>query len=262
MSKYANPKSILITGASSGIGAALARCYAMDGVTLTLTGRDGSRLGRVAEAARKAGAEVHPVVCDVAERAAMEDLIGVCQARAPLDLVIANAGISGGTAGPQITDFGAESADQVRRIFGVNLDGLLNTILPARDIMAAQGHGQLALVSSIAGFRGLPTAPAYAASKAAVKAYGEGIRMELAPAGIGVSVICPGFVTSRMTDKNNFPMPFKMTAERAAAIIRRGLAKNKPRIVFPFPMYLGAWLLAALPPSWTDGRLARAPKKS
>ena len=161
----------------------------------------------------------------------------------PVDLCIANAGISGGTGRR------GESEEQARRILAVNVDGVLNTIHPLIGPMTARGRGQLALVSSLAGFRGYPGAPAYCASKAAVRSYGESLRLDLRAAGIEVSVICPGFVKSRITDRNRFPMPFLMDADRAASIIKRGLERNRGRIAFPLPTYLMAWMVAVLPSS-------------
>lgn len=249
------PRSILITGASSGIGEALALDYAAPGVTLTLSGRDHQRLAAVAEACRAKGATVEAAAIDVADRAAMERWLTAADARRPLDLVIANAGISGGTGGD------VEGAAQTRRIFEINLTGLLNTVLPAIPPMRARGGGQIALMSSVVGFRGMPTAPAYSASKAAVRAYGEALRGALAPAGIQVSVICPGFVRSRITAANRFHMPLLLDADRAAHIIRRGLARNRSRIAFPFPTYFATWLLGTLPPTLTDPLVRRFPKK-
>jgi short-subunit dehydrogenase len=247
---------ILITGASSGIGEALALAYAAPGVRLFLSGRDGDRLAKVAAACRAKGALAEERRVDVRNGPAMAAWVAEAERQAPLDLVIANAGISAGTG-----ERGAESAEQTLAIFGVNLDGVLNTVLPALDGMRRRRRGQVALMSSLAGFRGLPSAPAYCASKAAVKVWGEGLRGVLAADGIGVSVICPGFVESRMTAVNRFPMPFLMTAEAAARHIQRGIAANRPRIAFPWPMATLTWLLAVLPPAWVDGLLRRLPGK-
>ena len=250
-----DPKVILITGASSGIGEALALEYATDGVTLILIGRDLERLDSVAAQCRDGGAEVRLATIDVTDARFFAQWLDGVYSMSPIDLVIANAGISGGTAG------GAEDLEQVRRIFAVNVDGVFNTVHPAIALMAARRRGQIAIMSSLAGFRGFPGAPAYCASKAAVRSYGESLRGALAPDGIEVSVICPGFVRSRMTAANPFKMPFLMNAGRAARIIKRGLARNKARIAFPFPTYFAAWLMGALPPSLTDPWLRRAPKK-
>ena len=251
-----SPRAILITGASSGLGAALARQYAAPDVRLFLHGRDNARLAAIAAACTKAGAAVEVHVGDVTDAAAMAAWIAACDHAQPLDLVIANAGISGGTAG------GPESADQVRRIFAVNVNGVLNTVLPASAAMTARGQGQIAVMSSIAGFLGLPNAPAYCASKAAVKTLGEGMRDPLAAAGVAVTVICPGYVKTPMTDANDFTMPFLMSVERAAGLIAAGLAANKARIAFPWPMVAAVRLLALLPPDMLAWLMARLPAKS
>ena len=251
----AEPKAILITGASSGIGEALALEYAAPGVSLSLSGRRETRLARVADACRAKGASVNAAQLDVADRPAMHAWIEAAFAATPLDLVIANAGISGGTSG------GGEAEDQVRAIFDINVAGTLNTVLPAIPQMRERGRGQIALMSSAASFRGFPGAPAYSASKATVRIYGEALRGALGPHGIQVSVVCPGFVRSRMTRVNRFPMPLLMDADRAARIIRRGLARNRARIAFPWPTYLVAWLTGSLPPLLTDPFFQRLPEK-
>jgi len=248
-----DPRSVLITGASSGIGAALAEAYAQPGVRLFLSGRDAARLDEVR--ARCAAAEVEVRVLDVADAKAMAQWIAEADSTAPLDLVIANAGISGGTAGA------GEGEDQVRRIFAVNLDGVLNTLWPVIPAMRARKSGQLAIVSSVAGFRGMPGAPAYSASKAAVLAYGDALRGELHADGIRVSVVCPGYVVSRMTDANDFPMPFFMTAEKAAGIIKAGLSAGRARIAFPWPMRLIMTSFALLPACLRVWLFSRLPKK-
>jgi short-subunit dehydrogenase len=252
--QFASPRSILITGASNGIGAALAIDYAASGIFLALTGRNAERLEAVARQCRERGAGVQTAAIDVTDGPALQAWIGAVDDEHPLDLVVANAGISAGTASS------AEDLKKVREIFAVNVNGLLDTIEPAMSRMRPRRKGQLALVSSIAGFRGLPGTAAYAASKAAVRSYGEGLRGLLWEDGIGVSVVCPGYVVSGMTAVNTFPMPFIMSAERAARIIRRGLARDKARIAFPWPMYFAVWLLGTLPPAWTDPILRRLPR--
>lgn len=248
-------KTIMITGASSGLGKALAVEYAAPETTLLLYGRNLERLQEVATACVAKGAQARIAVADVTDPIKMAAQINDFDAFCKLDLVIANAGISAGTGG------GTENAEQVRRIFTTNVNGVLNTVLPIIPRMKAKGGGQIAIVSSIAGYRGQPGAPAYAASKAAVKSWGEGLRPDLAPHGIRVNVICPGFVETPMTSVNHFKMPFIMKPEKAAKIIRKGLEQNKARISFPWPMAGFMWLAALLPPAWTDGILAKAPKK-
>jgi short-subunit dehydrogenase len=250
------PKAILITGASSGIGEALALSYAEPGAFLALVGRDVERLGTVARACESRGARIATCTADVTHGAGLAAWIETIDQQEPLDLVIANAGVSGGTAG------GGESAAQLRRIISINVDGVLNTVLPVIPRMVARGRGQIALMSSLAAFRGFPGAPAYCASKAMVRVWGEALRPDLATKGVQVSVICPGYVTSRMTAANDFPMPLLMSAERAAAIIKRGLARNKGRIAFPWPMYALTRLVAALPHALIDPLMARLPRKA
>lgn len=250
-----DPRSVVITGGSSGIGEALALLYAAPGVALALTGRDAVRLEEVAARCRAKGAAVTTARLDSSDRAGMAAWLAEVDARAPVDLLVANAGISAGTGG------GMETEEQARRIFAVNLDGVLNTVHPLLPAMRARRRGQIALMSSLAAFRGFPGAPAYCASKAAVRVYGESLRGDLAAEGVGVSVVCPGFVKSRMTAVNRFPMPFLMETEAAARVIRRGLERNKARIAFPLPMAASVWLLSLLPPGWTDGLLVQAPRK-
>jgi short-subunit dehydrogenase len=107
----------------------------------------------------------------------------------------------------------------------------------------------------------MPGAPAYSGSKAAVRVWGEGLRGDLLPQGVKVNVVMPGFIKSPMTDANRFPMPFLMSAEKAAGIIQRGLAADRARIAFPFPTAFVAWLMGALSPAIVDPLLRLLPKK-
>lgn len=248
-------RSILITGASSGIGYALAKELAGPNVALTLTGRDAVRLEEIKGALSETGADVIIDRINVTDTKAMELLISKADARKPLDLVIANAGVSGGSD-PEISD-----EDQALNIMTTNVLGVMNTALPAKRLMSARGQGHIAIVSSLAGFRGLPTAPTYSASKVAVRAWGEALRPGLAEDGIGLTLIYPGFVESRITDKNNFPMPFLMSAEKSAQIIVKGLSKSKNSIFFPWQMVAIMRCLALLPGPIFNKVLAKGPKK-
>ncbi|HXZ86841.1 MAG TPA: SDR family NAD(P)-dependent oxidoreductase, partial [Myxococcota bacterium] len=179
----------------------------------------------------------------------------------PLDLLIANAGISGGTGGPVAADGLIEPAAQVRAILAANVDGVINSVLPALRRMAARGRGQIALMSSLASFRGLPGTPTYCASKALVRTWAEGLRPDYARLGVEINALCPGYVKSPMTDANDFAMPLLLSTERAARIIARGLARNRARIVFPRRLYWALRAAAALPEALLDWLLPRLPRK-
>ena len=246
-----NPSSILITGASSGIGKALALHYAKAGVTLHLGGRNQTRLDAVAVSCRAMGATVTTNVSEVSDSETMSNWIKAADAIANLDLVIANAGISGGTSN------GKEATEQVRQIFEVNLGGVLNTVLPVLNRMLERQAGQIAIMSSLAGFLPLPGAPAYSASKAAIRQYGEALRTAAISRNVRVSVICPGFIHSRMTAANSFTMPLIMPSDKAARIIAKGLSRNRARIAFPWPMYVAVWLLGSVFPTALNQRILR-----
>lgn len=250
-----NPKNILITGAGSGIGQALAIAYSKLGVNLFLCGRNLEKLQSTKILCEALKANVVLEILDVESEIATKNWIEKISQNYQLDLVIANAGISAGTEG------GPESFSQVQKIFSTNLDGVLNVVHPAIEKMQIAKKGQIALVSSLAGFRGLPSSPAYSASKAAVRVYGEALRGNLAKFGIEVSVICPGYIKTAMTDVNEFPMPFLMSAEKCAAIIKNGLAKNHSRIAFPFRLYFVVWLATLLSTKITDPIFAKLPGK-
>lgn len=247
------PRSILITGASSGIGAAVAREYAAPGVRLVLVGRDGQRLEQVAVACRAKGAEVELGLVDVRDRAAMRDFLLAADARRPLELLLANAGINTGLPAGEL----AEDPDAVRGIFAINLLGVLNTVEPLIAPMAARGAGVIAMTGSIAAVRGLPYSPAYCATKAAVHLYAESLRGTLARKGVAVSLIVPGFVHTPLNADLVAPKPLAMNDERAARIIRRGLDRRKPLIAFPRLLYWGARLTTVLPTRLVDFFMVR-----
>jgi NADP-dependent 3-hydroxy acid dehydrogenase YdfG len=237
------PRSILITGASSGIGRALALRYARGGVFLALIGRDRERLEATAAAARAQGADVSPGQLDVRDQDAMAQWIEAEDGRRPFDLVIANAGITTGLAPGDA----AEDPAAVRALIGVNLIGVLNTVEPLIAPMCARRTGQIALMGSIAGLRGLPYAPAYCAAKAAVHAYSESLRGRLEARGVRVSLIIPGFVKTPLNDGIDAMKPLEISSTKAAALIQNGLEKGRAIIAFPRSLYLLA-RLSRLPP--------------
>lgn len=247
MSTPVAPARIVITGASSGLGAALARLYARPGVTLRLTGRTEARLLQVALSCREAGAIVHAQAMDIADTATVGAWLAA-QDGEPVDLLIANAGTSGGPL-PGSRSEGIELATRQVR---TNLLGAMNVVEPLVPGMLARGQGQIVLVSSIAGYRGLPYSPAYSASKAGVRMYGESLRALLSPAGIAVTVVCPGFFASPMTDRFKGGTPFLYSLEKTAALVKRGIDRRRSRISFPFPLVLGLRLADMIPPIFGD----------
>jgi short-subunit dehydrogenase len=250
---------VLVTGASSGLGAALARECAAPGVVLHLSGRDAARLAAVAAECRAKGAEVQERVLDVRDAEAMAHWIA---GAGRLDLVIANAGVSAGTGDAQ------EPPEQSRRIFEINVTGVLNTALPAMAAMAAQEpgpdgvRGRVAVIASIAAFVAAPGAPAYCASKSAVQRWAEAMDATERRRGIRLHAICPGYVRTPMTAQNKFPMPFLMDAEEAARRTLAGIVAGRVRVAYPWPTYAMARIVGALPPSWRAAMFARLPAKA
>lgn len=236
-------RTIVITGASSGIGEALALEYAAPGVLVAITGRNAERLESVAGACRAKGAEVTVSAVDVRDRAAMSAWLSELDRKQPIDLVIANAGvIAGATADNPIED-----GDAAYNLLQVNILGAANTVQPLIPIMIARKSGQIAIVSSIAAYVPLAHAPSYSASKAALMNYGKSLRDALLPYGVKVSVIAPGFVDTRMSRAESGPKPFIMNAEKAAKIIAAGLARNREIITFPWFFSFITWISGLLP---------------
>jgi short-subunit dehydrogenase len=246
------PTNIVITGASSGLGRALAAGYAGPRTRLGLVGRDAGRLGQVARQCADKGAGVVTAQLDVRDAEALAIWLASFDDAGPVDLVIAAAGIS---AGPP-PNAATEPAGLAIRQIGTNMLGCMNTIEPLLPRLLARGTGQIAVVSSVAGYRGLPYSPGYSASKAGVRAYGEALRALLRPRGIRVSVVVPGFFDSPMTDRFHGDKPFLVSLERASAIVRRGLDRGQPRIVFPRLLALGLQA-ADLIPAWLGDRILR-----
>ena len=226
---------VIITGASSGLGASLARAYAAPRVALGLHGRDQQRLEATARACEAMGATVNTAIIDVTDASAMASWLREFDARHPVDLLIANAGTS---AGPH-PDSPTEGAETAARQVGVNLLGAINTIEPLLPALCARRRGRVAAVASIAAYRGLPYSPGYCASKAGLRAYAEALRPRLEPHRIGVTVVCPGFFDSPMTDRFDGPTPFLLSSDGAARIVKRGIDRGRRRVAFPWPLVLG-----------------------
>ena len=248
--------NIIITGASSGLGASLATIYSGKDIRLFLTGRNQERLERVKKICQSLGAEVH-IKYDLAienSNKVKEWIIEIAK-DFKIDLVIANAGISINSEGKGYNE------ESEKRIFDVNINGVLNTIYPAIEIMKQQKKGQIAIIGSLAGYLGMPSCPAYSASKAMVRTYAEGLRGNLAKYGIKVNIVTPGYIKTPMTDKNDFFMPLLMDSIKAAKIIKKGIEKNKSRIVFPKILYYIIYILNVMPSIIREKILYKLPKK-
>lgn len=255
MSASAPPRRVFLTGASSGLGEALARHYARAGATVGLVARRAGELERVA---RSLGpATVATYAADVRDAVAMAAAARDFVARHGLpDVVIANAGVSRGTLVDHAEDLAA-----FRAVFDTNVAGIVHTFHPFVAPMREAGRGTLVGIASIAGFRGLPGSAAYSASKAAAIRLLESLRVELRGSGVRVVTVCPGYVETPMTARNPYRMPFLMRADRAAASIARAVARGKRFHVLPWPMALVGALLRAMPRPIYDAAFAKAPRK-
>lgn len=243
--------SLLITGAASGLGRALALTHARDGVTLHLVDREGAGLADTAARATALGARCVAQERDVTDGPAMERLI---HAAGPLDLVLACAGVTGGTlAAPSATQAPREPDTQIREIFATDLGGVLNTVLPAIDIIRAQPRaadgmrGRICAISSVAGLVSFPGTPSYCAAKAAVDRFMVATGGNLCREGVLLSSVVCGFINTPMVAGNPFPMPGLVQTSDAVRRIMAGLARNKRRIVFPAWMAAGSRLMDLLP---------------
>jgi short-subunit dehydrogenase len=244
---------VIITGASSGLGASLARAYAAPRVALGLLGRDRQRLEATARACEVGGAIVSTATIDVTDAPAMASWLREFDGRHPVDLLIANAGTS---AGPY-PDSPSEGAETAARQVAVNLLGAVNTVEPLLPALCARRRGRVAMVASIAAYRGLPYSPGYCASKAGLRAYAEALRPRLEDRRIGVTVVCPGFFDSPMTDRFDGPTPFLFSSDAAARIVKHGIDRGRRRVAFPWPLVLGLQFCDIAPAFIGDAILRR-----
>lgn len=248
------PKRVVITGASSGLGRALAVEYARRGATLALIARRGELLEELASSLQ---VRCYCYPLDVRDATALsaagKDFI---DREASPDVVIANAGVSAGTST-------AKPHDTIvfEEILAINVTGMMLTFRPFIDAMRNAKHGTLAGIASISGFRGLPGASAYCASKSAAITYLESLRLELRNDGIGVVTVCPGYVDTPMTAGNPYRMPFLMPVDRAAVAIADAIASGKRFYVLPWQMAVAGWMLRRLPRPVYDALFTNAPRK-
>ncbi len=245
---------VFITGASSGIGEALAKYYAASGAILGLAARRAETL-QVLSASLPCTSVCYPLdVTDAsALRIAAENFITLFGAP---DIVIASAGVSVGT----LTEC-AEDLDAIRRVMDVNVFGMAATFSPFVHAMRLAGSGRLVGMASVAGIRGLPGAEAYSASKAAAISYLESLRLEMRGSGIKVVTICPGYIETPMTEINPYRMPFLLPAAEAARRFARAIERGTSYAVIPWQMGVVAKLLRLLPNMLYDRLFAKAPRK-
>jgi hypothetical protein len=249
---------VFVTGASSGLGAALAREYAARGAVLGLLGRRADALRELA-ASLPCPSDHHIYAVDVTDHAAIAHAAADFIAReGGADIVIASAGVSSGT----LTERPGDLAE-FGHIFAVNVTATVATFAPFIDTMKHDtGRRRLVAIGSVAGIRGMKGAGAYCASKSAVHTYAESLRLELQPHGIRVVTIAPGYIDTPMTRQNHFPMPFLMPVDRFAAVAARAIDAGASYRVIPWPMGLVAKLLRLLPNVVFDALFAHAPQKA
>lgn len=246
-------RALIITGASSGLGAALAVAYAAPQTVLGVLGRDRGRLAETVAACEAKGAGVRSAAIDVTDAPAMAAWLDEFDRDHPVELVIVNAGTS---AGP---DFGSasEGVETATQQIRVNLLGAVNTVEPLLPALCRRGRGRVAVIASIAAYRGLPDSPGYCASKAGLRAYAEALRPRLARHGVGVTAVCPGFFDSRMTDRFEGPTPFLRSAGDAARLVKHGIDRGRRRVSFPWPLVFGLRFCDLAPPFVGDAILRR-----
>jgi hypothetical protein len=250
------PRIVFLTGASSGIGAALARHYAAQGAVLGLLARRQTGLDALASILPAGTTATY--AGDVRDAGTLQRAAADFIARfGTPDIVIANAGVSRGT----LTEF-ADDLPAFRAVFDTNVLGLVHTFHPFLAAMRDARHGTLVGIASVAGFRGLPGAGAYSASKAATIAYLESLRVEQSGSGVAVVTICPGYVATPMTARNRYRMPFLLGADEAARLIAKAIERRKRFYILPWPMALLALALRLLPRPLYDAAFARAPRKA
>ncbi len=230
---------VFLTGASSGIGAAMARAYAAKAaaggasLTLGLVARGAVKLEELAKELRGRGATVHVYAADVADTEAIKKAaLAFADAAGGADLVVANAGVGIPSA------LREGDASSVAKLMQINVIGVTNTIIPFVPTMIAQKSGVLVAVSSMAGHRALPGRVAYSASKGAVIAFMDGLRMELHGTGVHAMTICPGFVKTPMTDVLDHKMPFLVDVDEAVALMTRSIERHDDTYTFPWQMRL------------------------
>lgn len=219
---------MVITGASSGLGAALARRFASETTSLALIARRQAQLESLAEELRQTGCKVLPLVCDLADPPQVaRTFTRIAYELGDVDVLIANAGVC------HFTSIEAFDPEIVSAMFRINVGAAVDVTARVLPSMLKRGRGHIVGIGSLAACKGLPWAGAYCASKAALKAFFEGIAAEARPRGLHVMIVEPGFIATEMTEAKRFPMPFLIQPEVAAEKIARGLARRRSYLAFP-----------------------------
>ena len=245
---------VVISGASSGLGLALARHYLQQGAQVAACARRADLLQILSE---QYPGQVYCYPLDVRDAAALQAAAQDFISRAGVpDVVIANAGVSRGT----VTDY-AEDIDAFQQVMDINVLGVVKTFQPFMSAMRKAGNGTLVGVASVAGFRGIPGSEAYSASKAALISYLESLRVELHGSGVSVVTLCPGYIETPMTEINPYAMPFILPADESARRMARVITARKSFAVVPWQMGLVGSVMKLLPNWLYDWLFSKAPHK-
>jgi short-subunit dehydrogenase len=236
-------KSILITGASRGLGKELAIAYAQTSTQLILLARDKGELEETAKRCIARGAEVSFASIDILDREALQNFITQNIDAHGIDLVIANAGV----ASTLSKGWAPEDSRLERSVLDTNISGTVNVLNPIIHHMIHRREGHIAVVSSLAGYVGLPQAPSYCASKAALNSYCNSLRAWLKRYSIYVTVICPGYMDTAMSQKLLGYKILMIAPDKAARKIKVRLEKKKKSINFPLALYYLVRLSQLLP---------------
>ncbi|KAF2068884.1 hypothetical protein CYY_009794 [Polysphondylium violaceum] len=241
------PKTIVITGASSGIGKSLAIEYAAPGITLGITGRNKERLEEVKKQCVKKGATVETSTIDITEKEKIAHWLQDFDRRHQVDVIYANAAVSELSLGENFT-----YEEKAYELVNININGALNTVLPLLENFRKRNHGQIVLVSSLSAYISY-VFPTYAASKSFITHYGLTLRQELKNYGVGCTVIAPGFVITPMSDTLKMEsLPFSVSAERAAQVMIQGVQENRAFVGFSLPTLFSAYMMSLVPPNLRD----------
>lgn len=244
---------IWVTGASSGIGEALVRQLARRGDRVAISARSADKLDAIAKSAPE---RLFPYPLDVGERAQVaETLVAIERDLGPLDIAVLNAGTHKPANGA------AFDAGDFETLIKVNLFGTSNCLEPLIKTFVGRRRGRIAIVASVAGYRGLPNAAYYGASKAALINLAESLKLDLDPHGVRIQLIDPGFVKTPLTDKNDFNMPFLMNVEDAAGRMVEGLDSDAFEVTFPRRFTYQLKALRCLPYRLYFPLIARATKR-